>query len=87
MTNIFLGNLSAKQMCERLGIEYTEENAEMEKCRENTCDKVHGTDTWHCYDIPLFLEVGTEKVGIKWVEILSPYSSQMKEQIRLGGWK
>jgi len=41
---IMFGNLSAKQMCERLGIDYTNEIAEMEKYREEVCNKVAGNN-------------------------------------------
>ena len=47
MVGIMLGDLSAKDMCKRLGIEYTEEIAKMEQYREHTCDKVKGNNVWH----------------------------------------
>lgn len=87
MVGIMLGDLSAKDLCKRLGIEYTEEIAEMEQYREHTCDKVKGNNVWHCYDIPLFIDAGTKEMGEKWYKILSPVSKDMKDQIRLGGWK
>lgn len=83
---MYLGNLSARQMCERLGIEFTEEIAKMEEFREQVCDKVEGRYVWHCYDIPLFLQAGTEDMGRKWFDLLSPYSAQMKDTIQIGGW-
>lgn len=82
--NIMFGNLSAKQMCDRLGIEYTDAIAEMEKCREQTCEKVIG-DVCHCYDLPLYIQVGSQAMADKWCKLLSPVSSEMKEQIRIGG--
>jgi hypothetical protein len=82
---IMFGNLSAKQMCERLGIDYTNEIAEMEKYREEVCNKVDGNNVWHCYDIPLYIEVGTEEMADKWCELLSPVSHKMKDIIGIGG--
>lgn len=84
MSGIMFGNLSAKQMCERLGIEYTDAIAEMEKCREQTCKKVIG-DVWHCYDLPLYIQVGSQAMADRWYKLLSPVSGEMREQIRIGG--
>ena len=84
MSGIMFGNLSAKQMCERLGIEYTDAIAEMEKFREQTCKKVIG-DVWHCYDLPLYIQVGSQAMADRWCKLLSPVSNEMKEQIGIGG--
>lgn len=81
---IMFGNLSAKQMCERLGIEYTDAIAEMEKYREVVCDKVVGKNVWHCYDLPFYLQVGTEEMANKWYELLIPFDNEMKDIIRVG---
>lgn len=85
MTRLMFGNLSAKQMCERLGIEYTEAIAEMEKYREETCSRVVGNNVWHCYDKPLYLQVGTDEMVDKWCSLLAPVSGKMIEEIRVGG--
>lgn len=83
--NIMFGNLSAKQMCERLGIEYTDAIAEMEKYREQNCKLVPNNNVWHCYDIPLYIQVGTQEMVNKWIELLSPVSHKMKDKISIGG--
>ncbi len=81
---IFLGNLSTKQMCDRLGIEHTDSIAEMEKCRVSECKKVYELKGWHCYDIPLYIEACDMNMAIKWRDLLQPYSSAMKESIQIG---
>lgn len=83
--NVMLGNLSAKQMCERLGIEYTDAITEMEKYREEKCDLVSNNNVWHCYDMPFYIQVGTQEMADKWCELLSPVSHKMKDQISIGG--
>lgn len=83
--NIMFGNLSAKQICERLCIEYTDAIAEMEKYRENKCDSVANNNVWHCYDLPLYIQVGTQEMADKWHKLLSPVSHKMKDSIRIGG--
>ena len=80
--SIYLGNLTAKQMCERLGIEYTEQIADMELAREHNADVKSGVDKWHCFDIPFEVVCGTREVAQVWFDILSPVESQMKEPIR-----
>jgi len=79
------GNLSAKHMCDRLGIEYTDAIAEMEKYREEKCDKVANNNVWHCYDLPFYIQVGTQEMADKWCELLSPVSHKMKDKIIIGG--
>lgn len=81
---IMFGNLSAKQMCERLGIEYTDAIADMEKYREVVCDKVVGKNVWHCYDFPFYLQVGSEEMANKWYGLLIPFDNEMKDIIRVG---
>lgn len=80
--SIYLGNLSAKQMCERLGVEYTEQIADMEIAREQMARVKSGTDKWHCFDIPFEVVCGTKEVAYVWYDLLSPVEKQMKEPIR-----
>ena len=84
MSFIFLGNLSAKQMCDRLGIEYTDEIAKMEDKRQNDAKVKAGTDMWHCFDIPLHIQCGTYELALQWRDLLAPLQSQMKGQINIG---
>lgn len=84
MIIVRFGNLSAKQMCERLCIEYTNEIAEMEKYREELCDKVKGNNVWHCYDKPLYIQVGNDEIADKWCELLAPVSDKMVGIIQVG---
>ena len=82
--NIYLGNLTTKQIEERLEITLTDdERKELEECRENTCDKVAGNDVWHCYDLPFEMVCGSPKVADKVYKILSPYSDKMRGQLRV----
>ena len=80
---IFLGNLSTKQMCNRLGIEYTQQIADMELARQHNAEVKNGTDKWHCFDIPLLIMCGSYEVACVWRDLLEPVQDQMKEPIRL----
>lgn len=80
--SIYLGNMSAQQMCERLGIEYTEQIAEMELAREPNAHVKGGVDKWHCFDIPFEVVCGTREVAQVWYELLSPVAEKMKCPIR-----
>lgn len=81
--NIYLGNLSARQLCERLGIDYTDQIADMELAREQKADVKKNTDKWHCFDIPFEISCGTREVAMVWRDLLSPFQEQMKDTIRI----
>lgn len=81
---IYLGNLTVKQIEERLEITLTDdERNELESCRENNCSKIKGADVWHCYDFPFEMVCGSPKVADKVYRILSPYSNKMHGQLRV----
>lgn len=81
--SIYLGNLSVKQIEERLGI--TLEDAEREQllstreCNASYIPK----DKWHCFDIPFIIQCGSKETAIIVRDMLSPYSDKMKCQIRI----
>jgi hypothetical protein len=82
--NIYLGNLTVKQIEKRLEIELTEnERTELESCREEVCDKVRGHDVWHCYDVPFEMVVGSKQAADTVYKVLFPYSSKMKCALRV----
>lgn len=82
--SLFLGNLSARQMCDRLGIEYTQQIADMELARQHNANVKRGTDKWHCFDIPFFVMCGSYEVAEVWRDLLTPAEHQMKEPISFG---
>lgn len=83
---IYLGNLSVKQIEARLGITLTDqERDELEAIREQTTEKVHGRDVWHCYDIPFVIVCGSYEVCVKIRDIMSPYAGQMKGELQIAG--
>lgn len=73
---IMFGNLSIRQVEERLGIELSDkERAELNACHEDNCGKVQGRDVWHCYDMPFEMVVGSRKMADVVCRIFSPYSA------------
>ena len=52
-----LGNLSIKQMEERLGIKLTAEDVK-NMWGHSSLAKLQSKDDWHCFDIPFFISCG-----------------------------
>ena len=79
---IYLGNLSAKQIADRLSIKMTDEEiAEMESFRCHEADVKMGR--WHCFDIPFTCACGCMEAAIKVIDIMQKYSSDMKGQFQI----
>ena len=77
---IYLGNLSAKQIADRLSIKMTDEDiTEMERFRCHEADVKMGR--WHCFDIPFMVLCGDIETCQTVCEILRPYSGVMKGQL------
>ena len=82
--NIFLGNLSVKQIETRLGITLTEkEKTELEN---NYCRSANNIPPgkWHCFDIPFMILCSDKETAVKVRDLLAPYSNQMEEPIKIG---
>lgn len=83
---IYLGNLSVEQLERRCGITLTDEQREILKSMiEPVCKKVEGNNKIHIYDIPLAIECGNPQARKTVIEILTPYSSQLKCPLQIGG--
>jgi len=81
---IYLGNLSVKQIEQRLGIELTEdERKQLNETHQDVASNVQ-KGKWHCFDIPFIVECGDMDTAIKIRDILTPYGSKMKRPIDIG---
>jgi hypothetical protein len=80
---MLLGNLTTKQLQERLGITLQDnEETTLESMRQNNAQSI-AKDKWHCFDIPLTMLCGSIETATKICEILKPYSKFMKEQLQI----
>lgn len=81
---IRLGNLSVKQIEERLGIVLSEEDREVLKnSREDNASNVP-ENKWHGFDIPFTIVCGGMDMAIKVRDILAKYEKDMKGTIQIG---
>lgn len=80
---IMLGNLSVKQIEERLGIKLSETDKERLKSFHSEKAEVSQQHAWHCFDIPFVITCGTQNAVSEVVDILKPYSSKMKTKIQI----
>lgn len=79
---IYLGNLSTKQMADRLGIVMTDEDiAEMEDFRCHKADVEMGK--WHCFDIPFVCACGGMEAAIKVRDIMQKYAFEIKTEFEI----
>lgn len=83
---IYLGDLSTRDIENRLGIQLTEEDREAcENLREHNTSKVHNNDVWHCFDIPFVIACGSYETALKLRDIFQPYAGRMKGQLQISG--
>ena len=81
---IYLGNLSVKQMQDRLGITLTDQDFNaLNNMRECVIDNV-SADQMHIYDIPFMVYCGSYDTAVKVKDILSPYGKDMTRTISIG---
>lgn len=77
-----LGNLSVKQIEERLGIEFPEEIREfMKKNHESNASHIP-KGKWHCFDMPFNLVCGDVETATKIFESVKSKSSECKEALQ-----
>lgn len=80
---IYLGNLSTKEMADRLSIQMADED--IEKMEEFRCHKADvESGKWHCFDIPFICVCSDMDTAIKVRDIMQNYSSDMKGVFRIG---
>jgi hypothetical protein len=84
MAYVYLGNLTTKQLTERLGIALTID--EIEKLEEKRTDNAQEIPEgkWHCFDAPFSIQVGDYDTAQFLADILGPYGSEMKTSIQIG---
>lgn len=83
---IMLGNLTVEQFEKRCGITFTEsERSKLNELREQTCDKVDGNNKIHIYDIPFMIYCGNSEARKTVIDMLTPYSGDMKTTLQIGG--
>lgn len=83
---IMLGNLTVEQFEKRCGITLTEnERKTLNDLIENTCDKVDGNNKIHIYDIPFMIVCGNAEARKTIIDMLTPYSGDMKTALQIGG--
>lgn len=83
---MYLGNMNIEEMEERCKITLTEnERKILEELREDTIWKVKGNNKIHIYDIPFLIECGNAEARKTVIDILMPYSGQIKTRLGVGG--
>lgn len=81
--SIYLGNLSTKEMADRLSIQMTDED--IEKMEGFRCHKGNVKQgEWHCFDRPFICVCSDMDTAIKVRDIMRNYSSDMKGVFRIG---
>ena len=79
---MMLGNLSVKQIEERLGIEFPEDIREfMKKSHQPVAINI-GIGKWHCFDLPFNLVCGDIEVATKIFNSVKEKSSECKESLQ-----
>jgi hypothetical protein len=80
---MMLGNLSVKQIEERLGIEFPEEIRQFMKDSHQSKAENIKTGRWHCFDLPFHLVCGDISTATKIYESVKEKSDQCKEVLRI----
>lgn len=81
---IYLGNLSVKQIEERLEIVLSEEDREVLKNSQEENASNVPENKWHGFDIPFIIVCGSMDMAIKVRDILSKYDKDMKGTLQIG---
>lgn len=85
---IMLGNLTVEQFEKRCGITLKDEERQtLVELREETCDKVRGSNKIHIYDIPFLIECGNPEARKTVIDLLTPYAEQIGKNavLQVGG--
>ncbi len=82
--NVYLGNLTVKQIEQRLGIEFSEaERAELAATHHMGASNIP-KGKWHCFDLPFIIACGGHDFAARVRDILTPYASRFNCQIEVG---
>ena len=79
---MMLGNLTVKQIEERLGIDFPEETKELMKSTHQANANNVAKGKWHCFDIPLNIVCGDREIATKIYEGLKPFADKCKCQLQ-----
>ncbi len=80
---MMLGNLSVKQIEERLGIEFPEEIREFMKNTHNPDANNIPCGKWHCFDLPFNMVCGDLETATKIYESVKEKSSECKTTMQI----
>jgi len=79
---IQLGNLSTKEICERLQITLTDQEIEsLESIRSELAEVSRGR--WHGFDMPFVIYCGDMETAVIVRDTYAPYSSKMVARLRI----
>lgn len=79
---MMLGNLSVKQIEERLGIEFPEEIREFMKQTHNPNASDISKGKWHCFDLPFHIVCGDLETATKIYESVKDRSSECRATLQ-----
>lgn len=77
-----LGNLSVKQIEERLGIEFPEEIREFMKQTHQPSANNIAKGKWHCFDLPFNIVCGDMEIATKIFNSVKDKSDECKESLQ-----
>lgn len=79
---MMLGNLSVKQIENRLGIEFPKETRDfMKESHQPNAENI-AKGKWHCFDMPFNLVCGDMETATKIFNSVKEKSSECKEQLQ-----
>ncbi len=77
-----LGNLTVKQIQDRLGIEFPQDIQDfMRKSNQSEANNI-AKGKWHCFDIPFTIVFGDYDIAKKVYDALKDKSDDCKEQLQ-----
>ncbi len=80
---IMLGNLSLKQMEDRLGVKIPEPfRTEFDKKHQDKAENIQ-IGEWHCFDIPFNLVCGDMETAQSFYDVMKEFASDVKEQLQI----
>ena len=81
--SIMLGNLTVKQIEERLGIELSDsERKSLSSLRQENATNIE-KNKWHCFDMPFTILCGSYDTAKAIYDILLSYSENMTTRVQI----
>ena len=81
---MMLGNLSVKQMEERMGIEFPDDLKDvLAKYRQENVSIDMREGFWHCFDLPFIFICGGENLAQLMVKHLSPMTDKITTPLKV----